>query len=704
MKWMENILKYFKEMETRTLITIIIVIAALLATITLVASEPDTLMLEEIVVKSASTPTMSKTNISGRILKIENAHDGGSLFVNQIGFGIEKRGNYGMEPVLRGFKYSQLNVLIDGGVQTTNACPNRMDPAISQVAMEEIEKIEVIKGPYSVRFGQSFGGVINIVNRKPDRYGDKKIKGMIDAGYQTNGNNFYSNAFIQAIEKSFDLSLNAGYKNFGNYISGEGQKIASSFTRTGYAIKLGYNPAENQRIQLSWRQSKADDVLYAGLPMDADWDKSNIVSLDYAAGKLSHRINGLRLKLYGSFVDHRMSNTLRPAFKLTESVSHVTANVIGGRSELIIQTARFNLLHAGLDFKQTGKDGTRERLVHKNICTGQNFDPPKAFTDQVWQDSKQSDLGLFIENNWQINPNLLWSTGIRSDFIGYAIGTPDDSFREYYGSELTLTNRIDISATSSISWSLPREVSLSLAVARASRAPELSELFINHFNIGMDAYEYLGNPRLRSEVNYQTDIRAEKQWGRVVLFGDIFYSYIQDFISAAVDTTIARLYMPCQEPKFTKVFTNVDQVFLTGFEAGADFVFARNWLANIGISYTYAHNISWGEPLAEISPLTLLSSITYEHSRFMSKLNLRVAADQNRVSSHFNESATPGFALLDLYVSYRPFKPIECNLTVKNLTNANYVEHLSRAYKAMDIESLYYEPGISLHLGVRFTF
>lgn len=49
MKWMENILKYFKEMETRTLITIIIVIAALLATITLVASEPDTLDRKSVV-------------------------------------------------------------------------------------------------------------------------------------------------------------------------------------------------------------------------------------------------------------------------------------------------------------------------------------------------------------------------------------------------------------------------------------------------------------------------------------------------------------------------------------------------------------------------------------------------------------------------------------------------------------------------------
>jgi len=45
-----------------------------------------------------------------------------------------------MEPILRGFKYDQLNVQFDGGVHSANACPNRMDPAIAQISPEEIEK------------------------------------------------------------------------------------------------------------------------------------------------------------------------------------------------------------------------------------------------------------------------------------------------------------------------------------------------------------------------------------------------------------------------------------------------------------------------------------------------------------------------------------------------------------------------------------
>jgi len=115
-------------------ITKIILSAAILALATVSYAQSDTLALEEILVTAKSPLNLTKSNIAGRVIQVENPHDGGAMFINQAGFGVEKRGNYGMEPVLRGFKYSQLNVLIDGGVHSTNACPNRMDPTIAQIA------------------------------------------------------------------------------------------------------------------------------------------------------------------------------------------------------------------------------------------------------------------------------------------------------------------------------------------------------------------------------------------------------------------------------------------------------------------------------------------------------------------------------------------------------------------------------------------
>jgi iron complex outermembrane receptor protein len=680
----------------------ILLFIALLFSSSVYSQTDTTILIEEILITAKADQSINKTNINGKVIEIENPHDGGAMFRNQVGFSIEKRGNYGMEPVLRGFKYSQLNVQIDGGVQSANACPNRMDPAISQISPEEIQKIELIKGPYNMRFGASFGGVINIVSKRIKRKDDKIISGSMNLGYESNGKNFYSNLFAQAVGEKLDFSVNAGYKNYGNYKSGSGQEIASSFTRWGYTVKAGANIKDNQRFQFSLRQSAARDVLYAGLPMDADHDNSIISSLDYGIKHLTKSIFILKAKAYASVVDHEMSNLRRPAAKFTHAVSPVQAQVYGGRVELGLDLASKDILYIGADFKQIAKQGYRNREIFINPCPpNQEFDPPKVFQDKTWQDSKKNDLGVFFDNKYEINKNWIWSAGFRFDVISYAINDPDKDFKDHYQSEITPDSRIDPSIMSSLTWYLNHDLNIQWAAARAMRSPDLSELFINHLSIGMDAYEYLGNPNLKSEVNYQTDIKVEKNWEHVSIFGDLFYSYLNDLIIAKLDTSIHKKYMTCKPPQGTKVFQNIDKAFMTGFEAGIEISFLKHFSYSLGAAYTYAQNITWDEPLSEIPPFTLNTSLAYKTKKINTHIHARMASEQSRVSTSFQESTTPGFTVLDFYITYSPWDFIDINASVTNLLDENYVEHLSRSYKSMEINSLYYEPGRSFNIGLK---
>ncbi len=94
------------------------------------------------------------------------AHDGGNLLNNIEGFSsIRKSPAYGYDPVFRGFKYDQLNVVIDGSQCASAACPNRMDPPTSQVAPNMTGRIEILKGPHALRFGNSFGATINFISK-----------------------------------------------------------------------------------------------------------------------------------------------------------------------------------------------------------------------------------------------------------------------------------------------------------------------------------------------------------------------------------------------------------------------------------------------------------------------------------------------------------------------------------------------------------
>ncbi|OYT17396.1 MAG: TonB-dependent receptor [Bacteroidetes bacterium 4572_77] len=669
------------------------------------AQTDTTIYMEEILVTAKADQNINKTNINGKVLEIENPHDGGAMFKNQVGFGVEKRGNYGMEPVLRGFKYSQLNVQIDGGVHSANACPNRMDPAISQISPEEIKKIEVIKGPYNVRFGSALGGVINIVSNRPSRIDNHLVSGSVNAGYQSNGGNFYSNAFAQIVGEKFDFSLNAGYKEYGNYKSGSGQEIASSFTRWGYTLKAGANIKENQRLQFTLRQSSARDVLYAGLPMDGDHDNSTIASLDYGVRNLSESIFMLKAKVYGSFVDHEMSNLSRPASRFTHAISPVQAQVYGGRTELGINMSSKDVVFVGVDYKHIAKQGHRDRTVYENPCNpGQIFPIPNVFQDKTWQDSKKNDLGVFFENKFEITSSLEWMAALRLDIISFAINDPADDFKAQYNGEITPDTRIDPTLTTSLTWYLNKDINVQWAVARAMRSPDLSELFINHLSIGLDAYEYLGNPNLKSEVNYQSDIRIEKNWKNVSVYGDVYYSLLQNYITAKLDTSIHKKYMACKPPAGTKVFQNIDKAFMTGFEAGVEVSFLKHFIYSLGAAYTYAQNVSWDEPLSEIPPFAVNTNVAYKTKKINANIHARIVSEQDRISTSFKESITPGFTVMDFYLTYSPWEFVDVNVSVTNMFDVNYVEHLSRPYKAMDTQSLYYEPGRSFNIGAKFMF
>lgn len=61
------------------------------------------------------------------------AHDGATVLnKNPVLNSIRKGGNYGFDPVFRGFKYNQLNIVLDGAQGATAACPNRMDPQLAK--------------------------------------------------------------------------------------------------------------------------------------------------------------------------------------------------------------------------------------------------------------------------------------------------------------------------------------------------------------------------------------------------------------------------------------------------------------------------------------------------------------------------------------------------------------------------------------------
>lgn len=125
------------------------------------------IQLDEVLVegKSITDPVFSsfKSEPSKKIVQSKNVAD---LFRDINGFSLIKRGNYAIDPSFRASQYEQLNIQFNGGTKVMHACPNRMDPITTHVLPEEIERIEVVKGPYTFRYGPTFGGIVNLVTKE----------------------------------------------------------------------------------------------------------------------------------------------------------------------------------------------------------------------------------------------------------------------------------------------------------------------------------------------------------------------------------------------------------------------------------------------------------------------------------------------------------------------------------------------------------
>ena len=658
-------------------------------------------LLEEVLISAESRPSIAQERIDRITIERDNPKNIGDIFKDKAGFGIIKRGGYAMDPVFRSFKYEQLNLIYDGGLYISNACPNRMDPASVQMSPSEIDRIELVKGPYSVRYGQTMGALINIITNRPASSDVFKINGELEGGYEVNGNGITGRGEITAVNKNYDLSIQGGAISFDDYKNGDGQTVPSSFSNYNYAAKLGLSLASNQRLQLNWRQSFGKDIKHASLPMDSPKDNSSIISVDYGARNLSEKLASINVKAYYTYVDHLMSNEDRPNFTMVSAESPVTSNTLGGRLEIGLNPSKKTTFFVGTDLRSVAKDGVRNRTV--KIMNGMPMNPPKEFTDLIWQDSWLFDVGLFAESNFLLDEKWNAQLGGRVDYVKSGANNPAPDFEALYG-EITPRDEINFSLTGSINYNFGSNGLIQLSVGRGQRAAELLERYINHFTVGMDAYEYIGNPDLNSEVNNQVDLTIKNINGKLFWSANVFYSYMHNYITAIVDETIPRKYMPGTEPLYTKRFVNIDKAWQTGFDMEIGYNFTKAFSGSIGSYYTNAENVDFDEPLSEIPPLTGIVAFKYAKEKYWTEFRGRLVAKQDRVATSFDEATSPGFNVFDLMGGYSPMKNIAINLALKNIFNANYYEHLSRPYNNQRETGMFYEPGRSFRIGLTVKF
>ena len=642
------------------------------------------------------------------------ANDVGDFLRGSANINGVKKGGTNIDPVIRGFKFSQLNVVLNTGQKIEGGCPNRMDPATAHVETEDIKYIQVIKGPYALAFGPSFGGMINLETQGLAWQQSEGIHVHATQGFESNGSGQKTYIRCYGKFKKLFYQISGGRKNYGNYSDGNKNEVSSAFNHFNSKAQLGIKISPNQKLSGSFEIANGWDVRFPSLSMDERLEDTRLMAMDYMIDSTSGTLQNLKIKLFRSEVHHEMDNKYRPFSDTVVAVSALDALSQGGR---IKASWKINpiIFIGGLDFENMRKDGSRTKsMILQPTLPVKN--------EKLWNHAQIYNMGAFalLKRNWENWKMMLSARFDHNQASSDAIQIKHPSFGEiyYYSTDSISSEFNNISMSGGIDRVLNQRIRLSLALGRGVRSPDLTERFIILLPIGYDKFDYIGNPKLKPEINTQADLTltyTSQQKGMLQI--NSFYSLVDDYISG--QRLPPSVLKPLSKDVLgVKQFYNAGRARLRGFEVNYVTPDRTTWSGGFRLSYTYGtidrakqfvlnanNEVSddveiINDALTEIPPLegSIFVAGYFAKGKLTSRLNLRVVAPQKHVSLASYEPKSPGFIVSNLHMVYQINTSISLIAGVKNILNKAYYEHLNR--NIIGSNNNLYEAGRSFYINV----
>jgi len=680
--------------------------------------------LPEVVIADSAINRMTpRSVISGELLGKTNVSDVGELLRNEPNISGIRRGGYAVDPVVRGFRYSQLNIFLDEGIHIEGGCPNRMDPVLAHIEPEMIERIEIVRGPYLLQYGPSPTISIRIITNRENPFRTQKPELVSITGYDANRNGFKQHLALSGSGSKLYYRIGAGFKNFGNYTDGNGKEWESEYHKRDLSADIGIRLNNSEVFSIAYKGAFGNDVMFPALAMDEIVDQTHILSAVYTKNSRQNPANQLKISGHRTSVYHEMDNRFRPQYSqiippnngLMQAVAEVNTNTTGIRVLTHWKTGN-QIIEAGFDSELYEKDGTRHIKMIMQM-EGQEFISTKKFN--LWKDAFMLNNGFFAGIS-SGNQKLSYSVSARTD-LNYSNSqdTLVISKDNIVWFEVNPETKLLLSLSASGSWQISEKVSLSMGLARGTRAPDLQERYIKFLATGFDKYDYLGNPKLKPEINYQADLMLDYKSGSSILYLNLFRSDVQNFITGTLLPPSVARPLSMGAPG-VKQFNNVNRAVLYGFETGITAKATELLAISLSAGYTYAYfpviekiilenSQATGsvelknDPISEIPPFEAMFKADYAlfKGSLKPEITIRAVAGQAQVSEASYEESTPGYVLANISIGYKPCNYATFTIGANNLFDKAYYDHLNR--KLAGTSGKLYEPGRTLFINLKIV-
>ena len=399
------------------------------------------------------------------------------------------------------------------------------DVDFTRLNMDNVERIEIVKGAASALYGSNAtGGVINIItkrNRQPWTLN-------VNARYAKHNEQRYG-ATWGLNSKHWNNMLSAHFNRMDNYDVHSAANPVTRIISTVYGDKT-----VNLKEQLTW--SPASNFRLTGRA--GYFFRETVRSADQPE-RYRDFSGGLRMNWQMSDADGLQASY---AFDQYDKSDYQRITRLDIRDYSNVQNS-FRLLYnhtfGGGDVLTVGSDLLHDYLYNTNL---------------EGETRKQDSWDLFAQYDWRLNDR--WE---RYDYFSD-------------GKDSHLTPKLNIC------YKPLRNLAIRAGYGMGFRAPTLKEKYYNFDMSGIWIVE--GNEHLKSEVSHNFNLSAEYTKGHYNYTASIYYNKVKNKLSTAAP------YFKTTEDKLPYLpYSNLDDYSVCGGEVGAQ----AKWNNGLGARITYAY-------------------------------------------------------------------------------------------------------------------
>jgi len=585
------------------------------------------------------------------------------------GITLIKRGNYALEPTIRGLSAAQINTTIDG-MQMFGACTDRMDPISAYIEPTNLEKIELSTSPNGNQQGSAIGGGINFALMKAQLNASKKFSGSAGAGYQSNANNIQFLGTFQYSTKRWAVLVNGIYRKADNYYAADRKEILfSQFEKWNAGANLIVALNDNNRISLDYIHDEGYAIGYPALTMDVAFAKAYISALTHTYKNKTRKLRSVETKVYFNFINHAMDDTKRPAEMVPMHMDMPgTSRTFGMFSKAKYVLNAKHVLNFQLNAFQND--------LHAEMTMYPDFGS-EMFMLTI-PDGMRRTFGLNASDKWIVNRKLKISYGGRVEFnqsdITTEIGRQTlTSFYNGDGAQSRMSGNVFIQTEYAIS----NKIGVFGGVSYAQRPPSIQELYGFYLFNRVDNHDYLGSPDIKNEESISGNIGVNLKSEKFAISLEAFANSFNNYIIGVLLSDYSNMTIGAEG---VKQFDNISNAFQTGGEMTVKWSPIKALTVQSVNSYTYGID-DLGGYLPYIPPFKSINSVRYYHKGWNVKLEHVGAFAQNNVSTaRYGEGTTPAFNLLNFAVQkqidLKNDRALYAEFGVENIFDAPYYEHL----------------------------